>query len=115
MYSLTNERLEELKHGDEELTYFGDLVAEMASELLQLRQRVAEMEEAARWIPVGERLPEMNGIYCQAVLMFMDDHNIREGYYDDGHWYFPLLDQPIMRIVTHWMPLPLPPQESEVG
>lgn len=84
-----------------------------SKQIIDLENKVRELEAAARWIPVGERLPGNDGVHCDLVLMYMDDHNIREGYYDDGNWYFTLLASPITRTVTHWMPLPQPP-ESEV-
>mgnify|MGYP001335451616 CR=1 FL=1 len=70
-----------------------------------LRARVAELEAAQRWIPVTERLPEdtrdvlvwcgitEKGCYSPSQHMW--------SVYDDGYSPIP---------VTHWMPLPQPPE-----
>jgi hypothetical protein len=114
MYSLTSERLEELKHGDEELTYYGDLVAEMASELLSLRQRVAETE----WVKVSERLPE-NGKEVDILWVYdMDPTALFRGntvkYPDETGIYVDDGDND--KTVVYWKySYPLPPQESEAG
>ena len=105
MYSLTSERLEELKHGDEELTYYGDLVAEMASELLSLRQRVAETE----WVKVSEGLPIAGKRYW---VHMSNDYEVIATYTETkGTWKNDSGE--FVANVTHYMPLPLPPRESE--
>lgn len=77
-----------------------------------LNKRIAELEAAQRWIPVGERLPEESGTYMVYY------------YYDNAYgsvWY-SLIDAPFPDRVTHWRPLPEAPgvtitgiQESDDG
>jgi len=78
--------------------------------LEKLRSELAALREQVRWIPVSEKLPKDN----QEVLIYADliakgVHSTKsrqwsaDGYYYHGDWY---------DTVTHWMPLPLPPEEK---
>lgn len=66
-----------------------------------------------RWIPVTERLPEVDGDYlvwfydakCWKVAEF-NKHTAKERYV----WWFAGIDR--TKYVTHWMPLPEPPKEE---
>ena len=62
-----------------------------------------------RWISVGDRLPEDDGY----VLCHCNDGSpdVVCMYYGDGEFVTPELDN-ITHIVTHWMPLPQPPEEG---
>jgi hypothetical protein len=76
-------------------------------------QVVTVQMDAAEWIPVSERLPE-EGV---DVLVFT-----KEGKFDsrpnrhvasfdeDGEWYPSHGDGYMFPVVTHWMPLPEPPE-----
>ena len=73
-----------------------------------LRNRIAELEEAQRWIPVRERLPED----LQSIIVFTKDRKtyiIRflELYGREG--FGSLSD-----IVTRWTPFPELPEPPEV-
>ena len=62
------------------------------------------------WIPVDERLPEP----FVSVLVYMPDERpllpVHEGFLArDGMWYANHFDREPMEI-THWMPLPEPPE-----
>ena len=60
-----------------------------------------------RWIPVAERLPEE----YYPVLMLTEICNYVIGEYDGEHKSF--VDMSGYRyVVTHWMPLPAPPQNE---
>ena len=68
-----------------------------------LNARIAELEEAQRWIPVGERLPEER----QNVLAL---DKTGTAY----HWeYSRSLSNIFVSIYTHWMPLPELPEVKE--
>ncbi len=76
--------------------------------LLISMEENAALREQVRWIPVSERLPE----YQQRVLFFSERISLgvhsekarywaTDGYTYPGDWY---------NTVTHWMPLPQPPE-----
>ena len=83
---------------------------------------------ALKWIPVSERLPEEDGDYlttCRCmgvrfyeVLSFAKDGEAVD-YYDltakQNVWYEYLSEYGYVSRtnVTHWMPLPEPPQEED--
>ena len=72
--------------------------------------RIAELEAERRWIPVSERLPEGD-----AVLVYRErgksNIDIDWTFIEGGreYWYNSGLDN-----VTHWMPLPEPPEVENV-
>lgn len=73
----------------------------------ELETRIAELEQAQRWIPVSERLPEE---YRIEVLALSHGAPIIASYitkYD--MWYAPFVDR---LSVTHWMPIPQPPEDK---
>ena len=70
-----------------------------------LRKRIAELEAAQRWIPVSERLPEdwTMVLFTNGVTRGIGQFD-KDGFYD--YWYEYSFNKP----VTHWMPLPNPPE-----
>lgn len=63
---------------------------------------MCEVKSLQKWIPVTERLPEKHEwvlVKSKFVKMRTDFIN------NDGHWY-------TTPGVTHWMPLPEPPEEE---
>lgn len=87
--------------------------------LVSSEQRVEELEEALpKWIPVGERLSPRH----QNVLCFNRDGSIFEGRICMGmhqpFFTYPRGDgsasntAPSWIDVTHWMPLPKPPEAA---
>lgn len=63
----------------------------------------------AGWIPVSERLPEVKGRYICSIMYKEEPKKIwvEQRYWDGYGWDM------YTSIVTHWMPLPPPPQEAE--
>ena len=100
------------------------LLKEQEEEIENLKQTAQSMmegvcllkdQEADKWIPVTERLPEVRN----AVLCYSPHHkNIWAlSLHEDGEWYYwipmyqkynPDFEGPI----THWMPLPEHPKEG---
>ena len=72
-----------------------------------MKQAADAIEELSkpRWIPVTERLPERNGTYLVYVYGDVTDLN-----YWRGKWH--RLGDDYTKAVTHWMPLPQPPEEE---
>ena len=75
-----------------------------------LNARIAELEAAQRWIPVSERLPEpyTRVLACIKSGYMEVDYMYSEPIVDVGSADFNSLDN-----VTHWMPLPTPPEVQE--
>lgn len=68
----------------------------------QLEQAAAEIER--RWIPVGERLPEIdqNVLACHSGEVGISHRYVDGWYWDVDEWHKPFTP-------SHWMPLPEPP------
>lgn len=71
---------------------------------------------AQRWIPVGERMPDSRVNLLMHVLGSDGDWNICEGWYwgdrpDD--WAYADARSIPEGCVTHWRPLPPPPEKGE--
>lgn len=69
------------------------------------------------WIPVSERLPESDGYYlgCYARQYYKKyKQTITLVFFDkDDMWRAPGLPCVEQMKVTHWMPLPAPPEDNE--
>ena len=77
-------------------------------EIQDLKAELSQLRERIRWIPVSERLPKRDGFY-----LVLENVNQVAGYY---HWCKQFgwnTDGGRINIqsVTHWMPLPEPPEE----
>lgn len=97
-----------------------------------LLSRLVGLREKERWIPVGEKLPNRDGAFScgrisVSVLLFDSAHNHWIGSYnfEDGNWWVESglngEDREIvghmkdMYGITHWRPLPAPPNGKEQG
>lgn len=90
-----------------------DLIERLTAHCARLAEEIAVAQERTRWVPVDERLPEDP---VQKVLIFVPrpHGNIvdvgrylgADGWVLEG-WYLT------QSSVTHWMPLPEPPEEVE--
>ena len=81
----------------------------LQAELDAARARIAELEAARRWVPVGERLPEKRGEYL-----------VRSHYRDDTFIAICEYDPDLIGSgwrtvswVTHWQPLPAAPEAPD--
>ena len=72
---------------------------------------IAELEAERRWIPVGERLPTEDGYYW-ALDIFKQEQKYK---FVQGKWrdQSGMLVEYLATRVTHWMPLPNPPEVQE--
>jgi len=81
-----------------------------------LKSRIAELEAQQRWVHVSERLPYTAPVtmISKDLLLICDipDDQVRKGYYDAAveKWYLSDTRFSQEVIVTHWMPLPEPPE-----
>ena len=94
-------------------------------EITDLNARIAELEEAQRWIPVSERLPDTKIVYDKfdVIVEFEDIENgvmtrcvelmsydYRNKSWNDDCWEFGFY--PVAG-VTHWRERPTPPEVQE--
>ena len=105
-YEAMQDRIAQLETAIEikskQLNYALDLVIEREDVIYALRSK------QPHWISVKDRVPE-SGI---GVLVFTDDYCAYTAHYD-GYWW--LSGEPTLSYdVTHWMPLPAPPEVEDV-
>lgn len=71
---------------------------------------VREALERTRWIPCSERLPDMPGDYQVCTKNeFYGTKNVSKRYFNGDYWSGRWTN------ITHWMPLPEPPEEEQNG
>lgn len=81
-----------------------DIEASFAHALTLANKEMLELEPI-RWIPVGEALPKEGERVLCCTRNKKGAANIVLGYYMDGLWRVGMNSN-----VTHWMPLPEPPE-----
>lgn len=67
------------------------------------------------WISVKERLPSIRDDGIAECYLVSDGDLIHMAYYVTGEWRFcesGQITEPMFYEVTHWMPLPEPPEEE---
>ena len=81
----------------------------------QLQQEVAEIRrfvDGEQWIPADERTPEISGTYIVCCKEQDLKHVTFAKFYKKlGYW--ELKGSRTFWKVTHWMPLPEPPEEEK--
>lgn len=65
-------------------------------------------QEERRWIPVTERLPE--NIANRVLVVCERSNGVFYAHYEKPFWINLETDKPFISTVTHWMPLPEPPE-----
>jgi hypothetical protein len=87
---------------------------QIAKEFIAVDAELAALREQSRWIPVGERLPEkkvqLAGIEMVSCIVVTLGGLVCEGMYVNDHW--EILGD-IEVAITHWRPLPAPPESEE--
>lgn len=94
-----------------------DLIEKLIARCARYAEEIAVAQERTRWVPVEERLPEISNSWgvSDIVLCIISDPSgyppPNPGlcvYLEDERW---TCHGQIVR-VTHWMPLPAPPEEE---
>ena len=79
---------------------------ELRARIIELETEVARLQEAARWIPVGERLPQ-----SWDDVLVSDGKTVCLGYWNFREWDATFGRLPFE--VVYWRPLPEPPEGGE--
>ena len=76
------------------------------AEIEDLEGEVDRLRAERQWIPVSERLPEIdqNVLACHTGEVGISHRYVDGWYWDVDEWHKPFTP-------THWMPLPPPPAE----
>ena len=113
---LSPEQIEQIRARDAQFDDTDKCACESCVQERDRRALLAHLDalqkSEARWVPVTERLPKS----CDHVLMVFDDSyggayliGWRE---DDGRWFVDDQESNEAYGITHWMPLPSPPEAS---
>lgn len=83
--------------------------------VLERNKLRAELDKY-KWIPVSERLPDEDGYYLTYRILPSGKTGINICKFIYKHWSISCFVERITEQITHWMPLPDPPQtEKEEG
>jgi len=81
----------------------------LRTENARLTAELAELRERTRWIPVSDGLPEDSGRYICAIRY---NEEPKKMWVEQRFWNIFGWDM-YTSIVTHWMPLPEPPEATD--
>ena len=63
-----------------------------------------------QWVSVKDEYPPKDAM----VLFYSQNEGVSEGFWDNDRWYLAVGTISILpSLVTHWMPLPNPPKNTE--
>ena len=97
-----------------------DLIERLTDRCARYAEEIAVAQERTRWVPVTERLPELQSWGASTVVLGLIKNENAPSlnklhdltlcvYCDNGIWSMPGR----YAAITHWMPLPAPPEEVE--
>lgn len=97
-----------------------DLIERLTDRCARYAEEIAVAQERTRWVPVTERLPELQSWGASTVVLGLIKNENAPSlnklhdltlcvYCDNGIWSMPGR----YAAITHWMPLPEPPEEVE--
>lgn len=94
-----------------------DLIERLTARCARYAEEIAVAQERTRWIPVTERLPEAtDGDYVLACVTWKDAHidyqNAVVMAFVSEKGLVDVEMDCVLDGVTHWMPLPEPPEEE---
>lgn len=103
----------------DDLAAAADLFEKLTARCARYAEEIAVAQERTRWIPVPERLPELQSWGASTVVLGLIKsenapslnklHDLTLCVYcDNGIWSMPGR----YAAITHWMPLPEPPEEE---
>lgn len=96
------------KKASEELQLYIDLYKDLAEKAEKVAREI--IDKYPKWIPLVKQKPKKNGEYFVSVVN-VEWRTTRDtciAIWSDDHFYINNFNA-----VTHWMPLPEPPKESE--
>lgn len=111
-------RVTESRSKRELLDAAADLIEKLTARCARYAEEIAVAQERTRWIPVTERLPEAtDGDYVLACVTWKDAHidyqNAVVMAFVSEKGLVDVEMDCVLDGVTHWMPLPAPPEEVE--
>ena len=94
-----------------------ELIEKLTDRCARYAEDIAVAQERTRWVPVTERLPETtDGDYVLACVTWKDTHidyqnTVVMAFVSEDGLVDVVMDCVLVG-VTHWMPLPEPPEEE---